>query len=360
MNKDHIIIGTAAAAIMAIGAGLTLGAHSRMPAADTSAAITTAAAATSVAVITQPLQRKEMAATVTAYGDVAPGATQAVSSAYAAQIVRLAVMQGQTVKKGALLVELAADPAGQLAYEQAQSGLRLADAELARLQSLAKLQLATQSQVDIAQKTRNDASAALASQTALGGGAGSRVIKAPADGMVLALTALQGDRVQPGAPIMQFGVTSNVKILLGVDPAESAHLHQGAAVSITALTQGAETVTSVISEVQNLIDPKTQLINAVVRLPLRSSLSPGMRVRAEIVAERRQAYEVPRQAVLSDEQGNYVFQVKDKQAHRVAVEKLVNNRNSIGVDGAIDPHLPLVVLGNYELKDGMAVREGTQ
>lgn len=356
MNKHHIIIGTATAAVVAIGAGLIFGAGSQAATETTAVAPVPA----SVAVITQPVQRKEMSATLTAYGDIAPGTTQAISSAYAAQIVRLAVMQGQEVKKGATLVELAADPAGQLAYEQAQSGLKLADAELARQQSLAKLQLATQSQVDIAQKTRNDAVAALQSQAALGGGTGSRVIKAPVDGLVLALTALQGDRVQPGAPIMQFGTSSDVKILLGVDPAESAHLHKGAAVSITALVQGATPVTSVISEVQNLIDPKTQLINAVVRLPARTALSPGMRVRAEIVADRRLAFEVPRQAVLNDEQGNYVFQIKGKQVHRVAVEKLVDNRSSVGVDGAIDPQLPLVVLGNYELKDGMSVREGTQ
>jgi len=33
---------------------------------------------------------------------------------------------------------------------------------------------------------------------------------------------------------------------------------------------------------------------------------------------------------------------------------------SYGVDGKLDPQLPVVVLGNYELQDGMPVREGAR
>jgi membrane fusion protein (multidrug efflux system) len=99
------------------------------------------------------------------------------------------------------------------------------------------------------------------------------------------------------------------------------------------------------------------LSNVVVRIdaPERNFI-PGMRVRAEIVAEQRDAFVVQRQAVLNDEQGTYLFQVADAKARRVNVQVAIDNRDLLGVTGAIDVRLPVVVQGNYELSDGMPVR----
>lgn len=110
---------------------------------------------------------------------------------------------------------------------------------------------------------------------------------------------------------------------------------------------------------QNLLDPKTQLINVVVTLSDAAAkrFIPGMRVRAEIATGQQQAYEVPRQAVLSDAQGSYLFQVKQHKAVRINVHSLIDNGATLGVSGKLDPTAPLVVLGNYELKDAMLVRE---
>jgi hypothetical protein len=83
-------------------------------------------------------------------------------------------------------------------------------------------------------------------------------------------------------------------------------------------------------------------------------------VEAAITLGAGDAWSVPRQAVLSDEQGSYLFQVAGGHAHRVAVKVLGETAQTYGVDGRIDPALPVVVLGNYELRDGMPVREGAQ
>jgi membrane fusion protein (multidrug efflux system) len=110
-------------------------------------------------------------------------------------------------------------------------------------------------------------------------------------------------------------------------------------------------------DAQNVVDPKTQLASVLVYVPAASHFVPGSRVRAEIELDPQSAYEVPRQAVLTDAKGSYVYQVANKVAHRVAVLQAVDNRQTVGVTGAIDPSLPLVVQGNYELDDGMHVRE---
>jgi hypothetical protein len=52
-----------------------------------------------------------------------------------------------------------------------------------------------------------------------------------------------------------------------------------------------------------------------------------------------------------------VFQITPQnRAHRVAVTIAIENGERYGVDGPLDPALGVVTSGNYELKDGMAVR----
>ena len=65
---------------------------------------------------------------------------------------------------------------------------------------------------------------------------------------------------------------------------------------------------------------------------------------------------VPRDAVLSDAQGEYLFQVAGSKAVRVRVKRIGGDDNNSVVEGALDPARPLVTLGNYQLNDGGAVR----
>jgi hypothetical protein len=62
--------------------------------------------------------------------------------------------------------------------------------------------------------------------------------------------------------------------------------------------------------------------------------------------------------VLIDRDGAYVFQVAKGAAVRVAVKLLGSDDTTSVVDGRVDPGRPLVTQGNYQLSDGMAVREG--
>jgi RND family efflux transporter MFP subunit len=311
----------------------------------------------SAQVVTTRVQAKQMHASVTAFGDVLPERVQSISSVSTAQIAQLNVTQGQGIHKGQVLAVLDGDPSVKLAYEQARTSLAQANAELERMQSMAKLQLATQAQVDAATKAKADALAGLTAQESLGGGKGGLVIKAPSDGVVVSLTSAQGDRVQAGAPFMQFGLTDKLKIILGIDPADLGKIKKGMPVRLASLTDESQVASSSVLDVQNVVDPKMQLASVLVYVPAASHFVPGSRVRAEIELDPQSAYEVPRQAVLTDANGSYVYQVANKVAHRVAVLQAVDNRQTVGVTGAIDPSLPLVVQGNYELDDGMHVRE---
>lgn len=310
----------------------------------------------SVQVVVKPVQLKPMGGTLATYGDVAAGNVRSVSSASAASITTLNVMQGSAVKKGQTLAILGGDPLTRLAYEQARTSAEQTKADLERTLEMQAWKLATQAQVDAARKAKADADANLAAQRELGGDKGGQIVKAPVDGVVLSLTAFQGDRLQPGVPFMQIGSTETLKVLLGVDPADLPSVRPGLAVRLAELGGAGPLIDAKVAEVYNVVDPKTQLANVLVRIPASAHLTPGSRVRADIALPGQDAYEVPRQAVLTDAKGSYLFQVDGNAAHRVAVRKVVDNGQIVGVTGPLDRAKPVVVLGNYELADGMAVR----
>jgi hypothetical protein len=69
---------------------------------------------------------------------------------------------------------------------------------------------------------------------------------------------------------------------------------------------------------------------------------------------------VPRNAVLHDGKGDYIYQVAGSKAERVAVRTGIETDKYTEITGPIDTKSPIVTAGNYELQDGMAVREGKQ
>jgi hypothetical protein len=105
------------------------------------------------------------------------------------------------------------------------------------------------------------------------------------------------------------------------------------------------------------IDPQTHLLPAQVELPATAdaTLVAGAAVTAQIDASDFRAWAVPRDAVLHDNQGDYLFQVHDGHAKRVDVTLRSPDGATVGVQGPIDPRAAIVVLGVYELSDGDAV-----
>lgn len=355
MSRKHVISAIAGSVVVIAGSLIafhylsTVHAAAGVPPAVTSALVKTA------------LPRQiDLSEFLPAFGDVTTGQIEAVSFPRAGQVSRLLVLPGQRVRRGTPLATLTSDPTARLAYAQASSAVNFANGEMRRVQELFSLQLATQSQVDAAGRVLRDAQANLATQHQLGGDIGSATVIAPFDGVVTAVTVAQGDRLLPGAAILQLGHADVLRVQLGIEPNDSHLVRAGMPVTLSPVDDSAKTVLASISENQGVVDPKTQLINAVVELHSTGAkfLVPGMHVRGMIDVGHRMTWAVPRSAVLTDAAGAYVFQVAGGKAHRVNVTQGEESKGMVAISGNIDPTLPIVVLGNYELQDGMVVREG--
>ncbi len=317
-----------------------------------------ASAQASALVQTVAAQQRVLTRTVTGFGAVvfAPGGVVNGNFAKAGRVVRVAVAAGERVRRGEVLIEIAADPSASLAYAQAGDAARYARQEMARTRSLFARQLATRAQLDAAQRALADAEHALAAQRAMGAQIGRDRLVAPFDGTVVSVAAVPGDRFAAGANLVQVARADRLRATLGVESADGRGLRPGLAVALASVSDPQSTGTGTVAWVGGGIDPQTGLIPVAVRVE-SGSLLAGARVRGDIAVARRRVLAVPRQAVLREGSQAYLFQVADRRAHRVAVQTGIEDAGWTEVRGRLASGEPVVVLGNYELQDGMTVRE---
>jgi membrane fusion protein (multidrug efflux system) len=297
--------------------------------------------------------------TIEAYGVIAgaAAATRTVSAARDVIVQDVLVTSGQPIAAGAPLVALGDTPASGLVYRQAADAVTYAQRDLARVLRLYQQQLAANDQLIAAQKTLADAQAALAAQTAAGGGHARQVIVSPIAGVVGQVAAARGQQIAAGGPLVVVVASGGLVAQLGVEPNRAAQLAPGQPVRVVSALDPNTAVASRLTVVGRAIDPATHLI--AVSAPAQSPGLPlGAAVRGEIAVATSQGLTVPRASVVYDEDGARVFVVRAGKAHRVAVATGPEAGDQIAVTGDLHAGDPVVVVGAYQLQDGLAVRLG--
>lgn len=306
-------------------------------------------------------QTMDLYSRISGYGTVVPepSATMNLNFPKAGRVTRLFASPGQQVNKGAVLLEMATDPVGTLAFKQAENAVAFARGELARTKSLYARQLVTLSQVDAASKALKDAEGALDAQRATGEGVRYDKLKSPFNGTVVSVATAPGDQFLAGANLVQLVRTDYLRARLGIEPEDSRQVSPGMKVRLASVFSHKNIVDGEVMQVAGQVDPMTQLVDVTVRIK-GNTLLPGSKVRGDIATVGHKALAVPRQAVLRDGGGAYLFQVVNGKAHRVDVTTGLEDGDWIEVQNALLPNAPVVTLGNYELEDNMAVRESRQ
>lgn len=319
----------------------------------------------SVLVETIKLKPRMLTDTLIAYGRVEPdpGAVQGVSVAHSGRVDALMVAVGQPVKAGQALLKLVASPQARLAYSQARAQLEYAKQNLAHVKALYAQQLATGDELAAAKTRWATAKAGLAAAKAQGSNQSAAVIRAPFRGVVGAIDVSPGDRVAADTALLTLINPARLRVSLGVSPTIVAHLKPGLPVTLTPVFNNTIKVHAQLDQLQAIVDPDTHLMDALVALKGKQTqgLKPGMWVRGLIAVRQTTGLAVPRRAVLRDTRGSYIFVVTQGTARQVYVHTdfadSVEGR-WIGVQGkGLHAGDTVVVLGNYELHDGMAVRE---
>ena len=87
-----------------------------------------------------------------------------------------------------------------------------------------------------------------------------------------------------------------------------------------------------------------------------AGLLPGSPVRAIVQVGEMRGWLVPRNAVMTDTKGTYLFQINGTTAARVDIRVVGTTGDTTVVDGPLDGGRALVISGNAQLQDGGLVR----
>ncbi|MDB5495213.1 MAG: efflux transporter periplasmic adaptor subunit [Phenylobacterium sp.] len=335
-------------AILAVGAVAALAACSPKPAPPP---------APSVLVRTQAAVQGTVPDVVTVYGAAAPatGALATLSLRQPAQVDAILVAPGAVVTAGQRLLSYTLNPASVAAYRQATAALALAQAQVAHANQLFAQQLATRDQVAQAEASLRTAQANLAALSQQGAGVASGAVATPVDGVVVSIPVAVGDQTAAGAPLVTVARRGGLVITAGFEPAAAARLRVGQPATLQSLAAGLPAVQGSVARVSGALNPRTRLIDADIAAP-GGSLILGDAYRAMVTVGQVSGWLAPHVGVLNDGQRDYVFQVSGGHARRVDVSLIRSDGNIDVVQGPLDPHLPLVADGAYQLEAGALVR----
>lgn len=313
-------------------------------------------APSSVLVQTQPLQQGSLPRTVTAYGVVQapPNAQNSIVAPVAAQVGQVYVRSGQQVRAGTPLLQLLPSPPTQASYAQAVSALKVATEATQHTRALLAQQLATEQQLEDAEKAESDARSALDALQAQGAG-GPRTLRAPFDAIVTNVTATVRALVSEGSPLVDIARADGLVLMVGVAPDAAGTVQSGNPVNVTPVGES-HSYQGKVLERGSIVQSDSGLVPVQIMLPPQQFM-PGESAQATIRVGSVTGFVVPHDAVLIDDNGNsYVVQAIGDTAKVVDVQVLDSQGAREVISGPLNAHAPLVVTGNYQAQDGMKLR----
>ena len=350
--------------LLPVGYGICLAADGMAPAAAAahSSPATSAAKGPVACVKTVSLGKGTLTEHIVVYGSViaAPGALQTVSIPFQSQVVSTMVNEGQKVAKGDILLQVKPSPDTLLQLDQAQNTYELAQQSYRQMKRRYDLKLATNEQLLKAKQNLNQAGLRLKSMKDRGID-GTKKIAANVGGLVKKIHVRQGSIVAAGNPLIDIVEQNRIEALLGVEPEDIARVHPGQPVTLNRVNApAAPRVAGKVRKISYAVNPTTRLVGVFVALTSPAGFLLGESVAGKIAISSAQGLIVPRSAVLPEDGSHVLFTVKDGRAvkHSVAIGAETASRYQVeGKD--LKPGMQVVVLGNYELTDGMAVTTGT-
>jgi len=298
--------------------------------------------------------------TVTAYGAIEfdPGKTRTIPFPRAGQLVRVAVVAGQPVSAGDLLLEIGATPPKSLDAQRARIDLEYAERELVRLKRLLAEQLATNADIDAAEK---NVAASRAALDALGGGRSPvSDVRATEDSVVVEVMATAGALVQGGEAALTIAPAGAVVARIGFEVEDIANLADAADVRLEPLFGDARTQPAHghITHPRRGVNPATQLVELLVQVDDPPPwMIAGAKVRASAVTRSaQQAVLVSRDALLEREGHTGAFVVEDGRARWRPVEVGLTGDGVSEARSGLRAGDHVATSGRSSLEEGMRVR----
>ena len=237
-------------------------------------------------------------------------------------VTRVLVQPGQWVGAGQTLAVIERSVQSQQAQAQsasievARADARLAQQELDRAQALVSRGFVSAADVDRKRAARDGANArvrvAQAQLAATRARIGRLNVRAPAAGLVLDRNVEAGQVVGPGSgALFRIAQGGQMELLARMAESDLNRIRVGTPATVTPVGSTL-TFNGEVWQVSPIIDPQNRQGEARIALPYNTALRPGGFASATINAGAVDAPLLPESAVQSDDKGNFVYIVNEK------------------------------------------------
>lgn len=317
--------------------------------------------------------RRDVPYDLTAPGTVEPVQTVAVTAQVNGQIVRVAFHEGDQVQAGQVLFLLDPRPfqasLDQAAAVAARDAAQLASAEAdeKRYADLAAKDYVTPQQLEQARATASALRATLAADSASVENARLSLqyttIRAPITGRAGAILVREGNLAKAqGAPLVVVNQMAPILVRFAVPatalPAIRAHDAATAQVHVDPAGVGGVGSDGRLSFIDNAVDSSTGtiLLKGLFQ-NARQQLWPGELVNVELqLFVEQQAVTAPAAAIVSGQQGDYVFVIGADQTATIRPVKVERITDGLAVLSGVTPGETVVTDGQLKLRPGITVQ----
>lgn len=255
---------------------------------------------------------------VTASGPLAAKRDQPIGIAgQGGRVTSVAVDAGTWVRAGQVLATVDTSvQAQQSAQQAAQIAAAKANAELAqseydRAQALVGRGFISKTDLETKKAARDAAAAQVRVTEAQLGQTRAQIaqlyVRAPTAGLILSRSVEVGQIVSPGSgALFHEALGGEMEMRAQLSQQDLQFVHVGMPVSVTPVGSP-QSFTGSVWQVAPTIDPTSRLGEVRISVPYNPAIRPGGFADAKISAGTTTAPLLPQSAVLSDDQGNYVY-----------------------------------------------------
>jgi RND family efflux transporter MFP subunit len=316
--------------------------------------------------------RSQVGRVITASGPLAAKRDQPVGIAGSGgRVVRVLVDAGSWVHAGQVLAvvdrSVQAQQTAQLAaqVEAARANAALAQANYERAIALQGRGFVSKAEIDSKKATRDAAYAQVRVTEAQLAGARAELgrlnVVAPTSGLILARSVEVGQIVGPGTgALFRLADNGEMEMRAQLSQQDLALIHVGMPAQVTPV--GSDTsFTGHVWQVAPVIDPQSRLGDVRIAVPYNATTRPGGFAEARITAGETSAPLLPQSAVLSDEQGNYVYIINGKnEVERRSIKIGAVNDNGVTIAEGISGNEAVVLSAGPFLNPGQKVKPNRQ
>jgi multidrug efflux system membrane fusion protein len=313
-----------------------------------------------------PVEQRTMAVVEHTIGTVLANSTVSVNARIQGQLVKAFFKEGQLVKTGDLLFQIDPRPY-QATYDNAMASLASAKAKFDRYTRLKNQNAISPQDVDDAQASYLEAKA-LAESARLN--LEFTAIRAPVNGKTGAILIQPGNMVMaassgsPSAtPLVTLNEIQPVKISLSLPQSDLPRIQEMARTRGLTITMnmhdagGGKDITAKVDFISNAVTGNTGTIELrATYLNADMALVPGQLVDVVVaLSEIPDAIIVPRDAVNTGPEGQFVYAVKDGTAQQVPVKVLFDDNVNDAVEGSLKAGQQVIVEGQLRVVPGAKV-----